>query len=248
MTRTVPVGVPALVKGQVHHARFHPIRHAFSYRAHQWLVDVDHPDVVPRGLRWLVSFQARDHLGSPERSLGANVRAFLAERGAGWSAHRIVMLANARTLGYVFDPLSVYWCYAEDGRLEGVLAEVHNTYGERHGYVVDVDERGSGRAGKELYVSPFFGVFGDYELKFVLGADKVGAFVTLKQEDRVVFTGSFTGRPVPLTLGRMLGVAVTQPLMPQRVALLIRVHGLWLWLKRLPVVRRRPHLEQKGAR
>ena len=77
------------------------------------------------------------------------------------------MLANARTLGYVFDPLTVYWCYAADGSLEGVLAEVHNTYGERHGYVVEVDERGTGHADKEFYVSPFFGVFGDYQLKFV---------------------------------------------------------------------------------
>jgi DUF1365 family protein len=158
------------------------------------------------------------------------------------------MLANARTLGYVFDPLSVYWCYAADGRLEGVIAEVHNTYGERHGYVVEVDEQGSGRADKELYVSPFFGVFGDYRLKFALDGDKVGAFVTLRQDGRVVFTGSFTGRTVPITTRRVLGVAVSQPLMPQRVAALIRLHGAWLWLRRLPVVRRLPHLEQKGAR
>ena len=75
------------------------------------------------------------------------------------------MLANARTFGYVFDPLSVFWCYAADGTLEGVLAEVHNTYGERHGYVVELDEQRPRAADKELYVSPFFGVFGDYQLQ-----------------------------------------------------------------------------------
>ncbi len=240
--------VPALVKGEVRHARFHPIKHSFHYRAHQWLIDVDQPDVAPRLLRGLVSFQSRDHLGSPERPLGQNVRDFLAAQRVSWSAHRIIMLVNARTLGYVFDPLTVYWCYAADGSLEGVLAEVHNTYGERHGYVVDVDQHGAGTADKEFYVSPFFGVFGDYRLKFVLEDNSVGAFVTLKQDDKVSFTGSFTGRPMPITTWRILQVALTQPLMPQRVAALIRVHGLWLWIKRLPVVRRTSHSEQQGSR
>jgi len=240
--------VPALVRGDVRHARFHPITHAFRYRAHQWLVDVDRPDVGPRWLRGLVSFRAADHVGDPEATLGANVRGFIAAQGASWTAHRVLMLANARVLGYVFDPLSVYWCYDETGRLEGVLAEVHNTYGERHGYVVEVDEQGSARADKAFYVSPFFGVFGDYQLKFVNEPGRLGAFVTLRQEGQVVFTASFVGRPEPVTTSGILRVAVTQPLMPQRIATLIRLHGVWLWLRRLPVVRRRGHAEQPGAR
>ncbi|MBA3991145.1 MAG: DUF1365 domain-containing protein [Propionibacteriales bacterium] len=245
---STPTVVPALVRGEVRHARFHPVKHAFRYRAHQWLVDVDSPEVAPRWLRGLVSFQARDHIGSPDASLGANVRAFVAAQGVSWTAARVVMLANARVLGYVFDPLSVYWCYDAQGRLEGVLAEVHNTYGERHGYVVEVDDQGSARTAKALYVSPFFGVFGDYQLKFVNDGGRLGAFVTLLQDDKVVFTGSFTGEAQPITIRRILGVAVTQPLMPQRVALLIRVHGVWLWLRKLPVVRRLAHDEQLGAR
>jgi DUF1365 family protein len=266
------VRLPAIVRGEVRHARFHPIQHSFRYRAHQWLVDVDRPQVAPRFLRALASFEARDHVGRSVGggTLGENVRAFIAAQGVDWTCHRVVMLANARVLGYVFDPLSVFWCYAADGTLEGVLAEVHNTYGERHGYVVEVDDQGAADVGKEFYVSPFFGVFGDYQLKFVLGpaaapaegsdadaapathtsdrSTKVGAFVTLKQEGRVVFTGSFTGQARPVTVRRLLGVALTQPLMPQRVAALIRLHGVRLWLRRLPVVRRLPHREQPHAR
>lgn len=248
MVAVPPASLPALVKGEVKHARFHPIRHAFAYRAHQWLVDADQPDLGPRWLRPLVSIRARDHLGSPDAGLGDNVRKFLAGQGVTWTAHRVVMLANARTLGYVFDPLTVYWCFDADGALEGVLAEVHNTYGERHGYVVELDDVGAARTDKRFYVSPFFGVFGDYQLKFVLDDAKVGAFITLRQDDRVVFTGSFTGEARPVTVGGILRVAVTQPLMPQRVAALIRLHGVWLWLKRLPVVRRNPHHEQEGSR
>nr|MBA3266111.1 DUF1365 family protein [Nocardioidaceae bacterium] len=126
--------------------------------------------------------------------------------------------------------------------------EVHNTHGERHGYVVEINEEGVGRADKTFYVSPFFGVFGDYQLKFLREDDRVGAFVTLKQDERVVFTASFTGRAVPVTARRILAVGLTQPLMPQRVAALIRLHGIWLWVRRLPVVSRQPHTEQKGSR
>ena len=239
--------LPALVKGEVRHARFHPIHHGFRHRAHQWLVDADDPQVAPRALRSLARFEAADHLGSPHLGIGDNVRHFLKAQGVSWSAERIVMLANARTFGYVFDPLSVYWCYAADGTLEGVLAEVHNTYGERHGYVVELDERGRGHADKELYVSPFFGVFGDYQLKFACTTDKVAAYVTLRQEGRVVFTGSFIGVPAPVTASGVVKVALTQPLMPQRVAALIRLHGIWLWIRRLPVVRRAAHISQRAA-
>lgn len=242
------LSLPALVSGEVRHERFHPVRHAFTYRAHLWLVDADEPQVLPRPLRFLARFEARDHLGSAEHSIGDNVRRFLSTEGVAWEADRIAMLANARTLGYVFDPLTVYWCYDRRGRLEGVLAEVHNTYGERHAYVVELDERSAGRVDKELYVSPFFGVFGDYQLKFVLAADKVGAFVTLRQDDRVVFTGSFVGVPRAVSARSSVGVALTRPLMPQRVSALIRLHGVRLWLRRLPVVRRRPHPTQRGMR
>ena len=242
------MSVPALVKGEVRHARFAPIKHSFRYRAHQWLIDIDSPDIAPRPLRALVSFRARDHVGAVRGTLGENVRAFLAAQGVSWTASRVLMLANARTFGYVFDPLTVFWSYAEDGTLEGVLAEVHNTHGERHGYVVEVNEAGSGRADKSFYVSPFFGVFGDYQLKFLHEGDRVGAFVTLEQDERVVFTASFTGRAVPVTARRILAVGLTQPLMPQRVAALIRLHGIWLWIRRLPVVSRQPHTEQKGSR
>lgn len=204
--------------------------------------------MLPHGLRFLARFEASDHLGSPHQAIGDNVRHFLKTQGVTWSAHRIVMLANARTLGYVFDPLTVFWCYDADGELEGVLAEVHNTYGERHGYVVELDDSGRGRADKEFYVSPFFGVFGDYQLRFVLEGSKVGAFVTLKQDGRVVFTGSFVGTPQDVTASRIAKVALTQPLMPHRVAALIRLHGGWLFLRRLPVVRRRAHVPQRGSR
>ena len=127
-------------------------------------------------------------------SLGDNVRAFLAAQGVAWSAHRIVMLANARTLGYVFDPLSVYWCYARPAGSKASLPRCTTRTASGTAMSSSSTTTGAGDTSKEFYVSPFFGVFGDYRLKFVRDGDKVGAFVTLKQDGRVVFTGSFTGR------------------------------------------------------
>jgi DUF1365 family protein len=234
------VDVPALVRGRVRHDRLAPFRHGFSYGAHQWLIDADNAEATPRWLRALASVRASDHLGTPDDTVGGNIRKLLVAEGVDWSADRVLMLTNARTLGYVFDPLTVYWCFAEDGGLEGVVAEVHNTYGERHGYVVDLDARGRGQVDKAFYVSPFLGVFGSYQLRFTLDGDRVGAFITLRQHDQVVFTASFTGSSVPLTTRRIITSALRYPFMPQRVALLIRLQGAWLWARRLPVVRR-PH-------
>ena len=70
------------------------------------------------------------------------------------------MLAHARVLGYVFNPLTVYWCHRADGALACVVAEVHNTYGERHAYLLHTDERGRAQVPKEFYVSPFYPVDG----------------------------------------------------------------------------------------
>jgi DUF1365 family protein len=157
------------------------------------------------------------------------------------------MLANARVLGHVFDPLSVFWCYDSDRVLVCVVAEVHNTYGERHAYLLQPDEAGTAVTDKDFYVSPFFDVSGTYELRFTLTPDLVATTVTLRRHDAVAFSATFRGRPEPVTrraLGRRL---IRQPLMPQRISALIRMHGIWLWLRRLPIRSRPQHTPQEGV-
>ena len=89
---------------------------------------------------------------------------FLGARGIDLGGGRVLMLAHARVLGYVFNPLTVYWCHRADGTLACVMAEVHNTYGQRHAYLLRTDERGRARVGKEFYVSPFHPVDGSYRM------------------------------------------------------------------------------------
>ena len=92
------------------------------------------------GSRWLARFRARDHLGDPRASIRANLDRFLAARGVDLGGGRVTMLAHARVLGYVFNPLTVYWCHRPDGTLACVVAEVHNTYRQRHAYLLPADD------------------------------------------------------------------------------------------------------------
>jgi uncharacterized protein len=237
--------LPALVVGRVMHQRRDPVKHAFRHRLYQWLVDLDS---VPEHLSVLVGFDSSDHLGDPRLTIRDNIANYLALDGISLGANgRVVMLASARVLGHVFNPLSLFWCYDGCGRLAAVVAEVHNTYGERHAYVLHPDDTGFAVTRKAFYVSPFFDVSGSYELRFTLRPDRVSTSVALRRDGAVVFAAAFRGRPEPATRRAVARLQVRQPLMTQRVSTLIRLHGIWLWLRGLRVHSRQPHIRQLGV-
>ena len=140
-----PTTVPALYDVRVGHTRSWPLRNRFEYGGYLWLVDLDDLPRLPRGLRWAARFEAADHLGDPAASLKDNVVRFAALHGVDDVA-RVVMMANARNGPHVFNPLSTHWCYRADGSLACIVAEVHNTYGERHAYLLDPDDAGRAQA------------------------------------------------------------------------------------------------------
>ena len=248
MSTPVLPALPALVTGRVSHARRTPLTHRFRYRVYQWLVDLDHPPRLPWWLRPFSTFSAADHIGDPASDIRTNIERFCASEGVDISGHRILMLANARVLGHTFDPLSVFWAIAPDDSLTCIVAEVHNTYGERHAYLLQTDEKGRGQVDKAFYVSPFFTVDGRYDLQFQLTPDVVSSTVVLKQDGDAVFSATFRGDPKPATPGRLARLIISMPLMTHRTSLLIRIHGVWLWLRRLPVVPRQAHRPQEGTR
>lgn len=240
--------LPALVDGHVWHSRRSPLRHGFRHRAFLWLVDVDDLPAGPWYLRPFSTFRSADHLGDGDGPLREKVERLVERHGVHLTDRgRVLMLANARVLGHVFDPLSVFWCFGGSGRLECVVAEVHNTYAERHVYVLRPDGSGLARADKQLYVSPFNDVSGRYELRFGLTPAEVSTAVLLLRGDDLVLSATFQGRCEPATPAAVLRAQLRQPLMPQRVSALIRMHGSWLWLRRLPVVPRPRHRTQEGV-
>ncbi len=156
----------ARYRTRITHGRTERVGHGFAYRHPMWLVDLDAVPVLPRGLRIIGSFDARDHLGDPLSSIRKNVDAFLGLHDLDVAGGHVLMLANAWSFGYTFNPLSVFWCYDRDGELVAVIAEVHNTYRERHCYLLRPDALGRAEADKAFYVSPFFAVDGRYEMTF----------------------------------------------------------------------------------
>ena len=227
--------LPALVVGWVSHRRSAPVRQAFRHRVYQWLIDLD---AIPEPRGWsrlFARFSSADHLGDPNLSIKANVENFLSHKGIRLGNRgRVLMLANARVLGHVFDPLSVFWCFDGSGRLAGIVAEVHNTYGERHAYLLHPDAKGVAATDKTFRVSPFFDVSGTYELQFTLTPDRVSTTVTLRRGQAVAFVATFRGRPEPATRRALARAVLRHPLMTQRVSALIRLHGVRLWLRGLP--------------
>jgi predicted NAD/FAD-binding protein/DUF1365 family protein len=220
----------------IRHTRRTPLRHAFTYRSQTWLVDLDH---LPRPGP-LASFQARDHLGSPDRTIRENVDTFLsgqglAGKGIDLDGGRILMLASPRVLGYCFNPISIFWCHRPDQTLECVVVEVHNTYGERHAYVVHPDQHGKATVPKELYVSPFNDTSGTYQLALPLPGDRLAVSIALQPGG---FTASMTGQASPRGRGSLAPLLVT---------LRIRVQGIRLWLRGMKVQPRPVHRSQEGV-
>jgi uncharacterized protein len=225
----------ALYPCRITHVRTRPVRRDFRYRSYLWLVDLDDLPQIPHPLRPFARFQARDHLGDPGGSLRSNVDAFLAGHGISLAGGRVLMLAHARVLGYVFNPITVYWCYGGDGRLAAVIAEVHNTYGGRHAYLLHPDGRGRAETAKNFYVSPFLPVAGRYRLRLPEPAGTLRLGVTLQIDGTTVLTARMTGTRRRYTPWRLLGCALRYPWSTLQVTALIHWQGLRLAARRLPI-------------
>jgi cyclopropane fatty-acyl-phospholipid synthase-like methyltransferase/DUF1365 family protein len=222
---------PAIYAVDIAHVRAEPVRHDVRHRSYLWFVDLD--DLPHFGA--LARFDARDHVGDPAVSLRENVDAYLAENGIDLDGGRITMLTNARSLGYVFNPLSLYWCHDRAGDVVCVVAEVHNTYGQRHRYLLRTDDAGRADTAKEFYVSPFNPVDGSYRMSVPEPGETLSVTITLHRPDSRPFTASVRGVRGPATRRAVLATILRHPLETWRVRALITKHGIALWRKGLPV-------------
>ena len=174
-------------------------------------------------------------------TIKSNVEHFLALNGVETDGGRIVMAANARALGHCFNPISVFWCHRRDGDLAGVVVEVHNTYGDRHAYLVHPDGQGRARtdeADVRLAVPRHRRLLRDRRAPSRRG--RLHVSVTLHSDDGAVFSASLDGEPTSTSPLRSAPAAL-------RGTLLIHAHGIWLWARRLGI-RTRPAPPATGRR
>jgi len=242
MPRSEPADIrPCLYRGQVMHMRLRPFRHQFRYRVFALLLDIDRLEEIC-GRLWLLrlgrfgllSFHRRDHGARDGAALRPWVEARLAEAGRPRPS-QIWLLSFPRILGYVFNPLSIYFCTDRAGRLESVIYEVKNTFGDQHPYVLDAAAEADGavRHGtpKAFFVSPFLDL--DHVYRFTLRAPEERLAVRIRQGnaegDWLIATQ--TGRRRPLSDGALLAQWLGHPLMTVKVIAAIHWQALRLWLK-----------------
>ncbi|WP_042377754.1 DUF1365 domain-containing protein [Streptacidiphilus melanogenes] len=219
-----------------------------DHRTYYWFVDVDRLPRVARPLRPLAGFSARDHFDGRGPTIRAALDRFLIRQDAAVPDGPVLMLTQARVLGYVFNPLTVYWCHDADGSLACVVAEVHNTYGGRHAYLLGPDAAAGATADKAFYVSPFFPVAGRYRMRLPVPGDRLDLTVQLDLDGARAFTATVKGTPRPGTSRALAAAALRHPLAPLVAALAIRFHGIRLYLRGLPVVPRTCHQPQEGMK
>ncbi|GAB2707126.1 DUF1365 domain-containing protein [Nocardia thraciensis] len=209
---------------------------------------MDDLPVAPLVFRRITGFRASDHLGSPQRSLRANVDRYLAVNGIDLAGGRILMLAQARTFGHAFDPLSLFWCHDREGRLVCVIMEVRNTFRERHCYLLPADPTGRATVTKEFYVSPFLPVDGRYLVSWRLTADRVAVTVALRRgnsgAERTALVATMQG--VREARG-LVSAALSAPWHTWAVSLAIRYRAWRLRKLGLSLARRRYHPAQRGV-
>ena len=242
----------ALFNGHVTHARLKPKRHALAYDVVSLLLDLDELAALDARLRLfsvgrlnLFAFRPQDRGDRSGRPLREQVEA--AMRGAGLEPDGgpIRLLTMPRILGFAFNPLSVYFCYAWDGTLAAILWEVDNTFGERHGYMIPAgapDARGRivQTSAKAFYVSPFM----DMELRYVFRvgppAETLEILIEAHDGEGELLRARHLARRVELTDAALLRAFLSTPLQMLRVLGGIHWEALKIWLKGIKLRSRPP--------
>lgn len=228
------------IAGSTWHGRKGDIRNAFRYNVDFLLLDAEKPVaenwIFSRTKTALFSLRDKDHGGPPAHG-----------RGAAWvrevtSAHnlpvpaRIELLAQPRVLGYVFNPVSFWLCWDDEGGLRTVIAEVTNTYGDRHSYLCARDDHGPIQpqdrlvAQKIMHVSPFQRVNGGYVFTFNIGFDRIAICIDFTDGNGGV-TATLVGPRTALRQSHLLWAFLRRPLGTRRVMALIHWQALKLWWK-----------------
>ena len=234
--------------GTLRHRRFDPVPHAFSYPLFMALLDIARlPQLMSRSRltsynRWnWASFDDRDHLGDPARPLRERLAADAAQHGIELPDGPIFLLTHLRYLGYCFNPVSFFYCFDADERLQLVLAEVRNTFGGGHNYWLRPDPASRtfrAAAAKSLYVSPFLAVDLDYAFALTLPASRLVAHMNTVKEGAVCFDATLSLARRPWIASEILRVLVRYPAMTAKVIAGIHWQALRLWWKGVPLVPR----------
>jgi DUF1365 family protein len=240
-----------LLTGQVMHERLRPKQHRFTYPVFYVRCDLDRLASLDSGWfgidRWhALSFHQRDHGPRDGSDLATWMRAQLSAAGIETADGKIWLQAFPRVFGYAFNPVSFWFCHDRDGYLRALLAEVRNTFGDRHGYLLSaagnapITAKTELKCRKVLHVSPFCRIEGRYEFRVREMPNSASVSIDYHDADGLLIRTALSGRLKPLTRSTALAALIRQPLLTLGVVARIHWQALRLAIKHAPFYGKNP--------
>jgi cyclopropane-fatty-acyl-phospholipid synthase len=237
---------------QVMHTRTQPLTHHFVYPLYMYAIDLSELQQIDQTIPVFgynrfrpVSLHDRDYLHETEGSIQDRLYSLLEHQNLGNAVERIVLVTSARYFNYIFNPVSFYYCYGNDGSLRCTVAEVNNTFKEKHLYILThPNEQNSYMrytVDKEFHVSPFNDMQGEYDFRFHELTESLDIRLDILRDNKKVFQSRLWGKALPLTQANMIRTIVRFPLAPWLTMPRILWQAAKLYYGKKMIVYTKPH-------
>ena len=238
-----------IYNGSVIHKRFKPKEHFFKYKVFSLLIDLSELYDLDKRISFfsinkfnLISFYEKDHGERDGSSLISWVKLNLKKNNINLENIKIKLLCYPRILGYVFNPLSVFFVYDENGKLISILYEVKNTFGEQHTYVFRVDNESNliqNNCSKKFHVSPFIEMDCKYFFRILNPTDKLSVIIDQYDKEGKILFASQDGNKSDLNSKQLIKSYLKHPLMTFKIISAIHFEAFKLWVKGIKLIKKK---------
>ena len=240
--------ISCIYNGTVIHKRFKPKIHFFKYKVFSLLIDLSELDNLDKRISFfsynkfnLISFFDKDHGDRDGSSVINWVKKNLKENDVNCENIRIKLLCYPRILGYVFNPLSIFYVYDKNDKLISLLYEVKNTFGEQHTYIFKIKENNllKHNCEKKFHVSPFIEMNCSYFFRTLKPADKISIIIDQYQLNEKILYASQDGKRTDFTTSELIKSYLKHPLMTFKVIAAIHFEAFKLWTKGIRFIQKK---------